>query len=87
MQGKFKMMTFQFYVKDTTAVQLDIDSPTFSAEKDQLVEQGFERVGDVVQADNSEQAHEKFKSIHLDELGQFAGLHLVFGGIGSLLAS
>ena len=79
------MKVFQFYVKESTAVHLDTASPTFSSEKDQLVEQGFERVGDTVQADSSEQAFDKFKTIHLNELEQFSGTHLMAGAIGSLL--
>jgi len=63
---------------------LDVDSRSFLVEKEQLVEQGFERVGDVVQADNSEIAHEKCKTIYLDELNNFANTHLVAGSLGVL---
>ncbi len=82
--GGTQVSTFQFYVKEAVAVHLDVDSATFLAEKEQLVTQGFERVGDIIQADNSGQAFEKFKSIHLNELGEFAGSHLVASVISSI---
>ena len=81
------MATFQFYVKDKTALHLDVDSSTFVTEKYQLVEQGFERVGDVVQANNVEQAYKKFKAIHLDELKNFTDNHLFSGVIDTVTRS
>ncbi|GIC75766.1 hypothetical protein [Moritella sp. F3] len=81
------MLTFHFYVKEETVVHLDINSPIFLIEKEQLVAQGFERVGDVIRANNSAEAFEKFKHIHLDELGQFSGAHIVASLIGSLTSS
>ncbi|WP_022941403.1 hypothetical protein [Psychromonas hadalis] len=62
------MATFQFYQKDNITVHLDVDSPSFLQEKDQLVKQGFERISDIIQAETSQLAHEKFKTVHLDEL-------------------
>ncbi len=70
------MATFQFYKKDTVTQHLDIDSSSFLAEKNQLIEQGFERIGDTVQAGNSQLAHDKLKNIHLDELQNFTYSHL-----------
>jgi len=75
------MATFQFYKKDAVTQHLDMDSSSFLVEKDQLVEQGFERIGDVVQAENSQLAHQKFKNIHLDELQNFTHTYLFFGAI------
>ncbi|MFO6423323.1 hypothetical protein [Motilimonas sp. KMU-193] len=79
------MKTFQFYVKQDAVLPLDIDDPNYSEEKAQLVEQGFELVGDLVQAETSAQAFEKFKTSDLEELAGFAGWHLVTGGIGAIL--
>jgi hypothetical protein len=79
-----QMLIFQFYVKESIAVPLDTNSKTFLVEKEQLVVQGFERVGDVIKADNSEQAFKKFKAVHLNELGEFTGNHLIAGVIGSI---
>lgn len=78
------MLTFQFYAKESVAVHVETSSPTFLKERDQLVAQGFECVGDTIQADNSEQAFENFKSIHLKELGEFTENHLVSSVISSL---
>ncbi len=62
------MASFQFYQKDTITLHLNVDSSTFLQEKHQLVEQGFERVGDVILAKSVEDAYEKFKTIHFDEM-------------------
>lgn len=78
------MATFQFYQKEQIALHLDVDSPSFLTEKYQLVEQGFERIGDVVRAENAQLAHEKFKTIYLDELKNFADTHLFVGTAGVL---
>ncbi len=78
------MATFQFYVKDKTPVHLNIDSSTFLQEKYQLIEQGFEREGDIVQAASVEEAYEKFKTIYLDELQDFAHSHLFIGTVGAI---
>lgn len=76
------MATFQFYQKEKISLHLDVDSPSFLIERDQLVTQGFERIGDIVQAENSQLAHEKFKTIHLDELKNYAETHLFVGTLG-----
>ncbi len=78
------MATFQFYVKEKTAIPLDVDSISFLVEKEQLVKQGFERIGDVLQAPDSEQALDKFKTIHLSELQDFANSHLFVGGVDTI---
>ncbi len=71
------MQAFQFYVKENTAVPVDIHSDTFATEKEQLIHQGFEKTGDIIQADDSKQAFEKFKTQHLDELDKEAKWHSV----------
>ena len=63
-------------------MHLDVDSPSFLIERDQLVDQGFERIGDIVQADNSVLVHEKFKTIYLDELQDYANTHLFVATVG-----
>lgn len=75
------MSTFQFYVKEAIAVHLAVDSSTFLTEKEQLVKQGFERVGDVIQAEDAKQAFDSFKNIYMNELGEFAQTNLVSGVI------
>ncbi len=62
------MAIFHFFEKDDVILHLDISSHSFVVEKDQLLQQGFERVGDPVHADNSQLAHENFKQIQHDEL-------------------
>ncbi|MGF1721095.1 hypothetical protein L4D20_13740 [Vibrio kyushuensis] len=60
------MATFQFYKKDKILLHLDTNAPSFSTENEQLNEQGFELIGDIVEAENSQIAHEEFKAIHGD---------------------
>ncbi|MGF1749363.1 MULTISPECIES: hypothetical protein [Vibrio] len=73
------MATFQFYQKDKVLLHLDVSSPSFLAESEQLIDQGFECIGDIVEAENSQIAHEKFKTIHGDELKVLAKSQLVVG--------
>lgn len=73
------MSTFQFYQKDKVALHLDVNSPSFLAESEQLIDQGFERIGDIVEAENSQIAHEKFKTIHDGKLTILAKSQLVVG--------
>ncbi len=79
------MATFQFYQKESVTQHLDVDSSSFLAEKDQLIEQGFQRIGDIVHAENSQLAHEKFKTIHLDELQNFTNSHLFSAVVNSVI--
>ena len=78
------MKTFQFYQKDKVILHLDIDSSSFSAEKDQIVDQGFERIGDIVKAENSQSANDKFKTIYFDELQEFSNTCLFSSVVGAL---
>ncbi len=62
------MAIFHFFEKDQVILHLNIESGSFEIEKNQLLKQGFERVGDPVHAENSQLAHEKFKKIQYGEL-------------------
>ena len=66
------MKTYQFYTKQDVLVHLDIDGESYKEEKEQLVAQGFNPVGDLVQAENAEQAFKNLKSSNLDELSAYA---------------
>ncbi len=57
------MTSFQFYKKDTTSTHLDVHSDSFARENAQLIEQEFEPIGDIIEAENSQIAHETFKSM------------------------
>ena len=70
------MTTFQFYKKLNALVHVNIDAPAFINEKKQLIEQGFERVGNIVQAETSYAAFNKCKAIHFNELQHFNKSHL-----------
>lgn len=73
------MALFQFYKKDKISVHLDVNSPTFTTENEQLIEQGFVLIGDVIEAEDGQVAHETFKSIHGDELKVLAKSQLFVG--------
>ena len=62
------MAIFHLFEKDDVFLHLNIDSSSFDIEKDQLLDQGFERVGEPIHAENSQSAHEKFKKKQYDEL-------------------
>ncbi len=79
------MKVFEFYVKQDAVLPLDINSPSFAEEKDQLIAQGFEITGDLVKAESSAKAFEKFKTANLDELAGLASWHLILGGIAAVL--
>lgn len=73
------MASFQFYNKDSVSLHLDTNSRSFTTESEQLIEQGFEPIGDIIEAKDSRAAHEKFKSIYLNELKNFAKSQVVVG--------
>ena len=73
------MASFQFYKKDKILVHLDVHSPSFTTENEQLIDQGFELIGDIIDAENSQVAHETFKSIHGDELRVLAKSQMWIG--------
>ncbi|PKG40509.1 hypothetical protein [Psychromonas sp. Urea-02u-13] len=82
-----KKAIFHFFEKDELILHLNIDSPSFLTEKEQLVEQGFERIGDPVHAQTNQQAHQKFKQMQLDEMNTsttFLGA-ATSGGAGNFL--
>ncbi len=63
-----KNSIFHFFQKDETVVHLDISSSSFINEKDQLIEQGFERRGEPIHAKSIQQAYKKFNKAQHDEL-------------------
>ena len=70
------MITFQFYKKQNALVHLAIGTVSSGTEREQLIEQGFELVGDIVQAETSYAAFNKFKALHLKKSPQFNSSHL-----------
>jgi len=54
------MASFHFFQKEETTVHLDLNSPSYQAEKEQLLAQGFERGSGYIEAENTEQAYKKF---------------------------
>ncbi|RXJ72740.1 hypothetical protein CS022_13980 [Veronia nyctiphanis] len=75
------MKTYQFYTKQDVLVHLDIDGESYKEEKKQLVAQGFNPIGDLVQAEDAKQAFKNLKSYDLDDLVADAKLHTLAGGI------
>ncbi len=43
--------SFQFYKKDTTSTDLDVHSDSFAKENAQLIEQEFEQIVDIIEAE------------------------------------
>lgn len=70
------MTTFQFYKKQNALVHIDIDTLSFHNEKLQLIAQGFELIGDIVEAETSYVAFNKFKALHLQQPIQFNNSHI-----------
>lgn len=60
------MYKFQFYKKDEVLLHLNVDSPSYLEESEQLIAQGFELKCAIVEAENSQLAHEKFKIKELE---------------------
>ncbi|WP_429108155.1 hypothetical protein [Aeromonas media] len=50
---------------------LPMSSPSFLSEKSQLLEQGFEVVGDYIDAANEKEALDKFKSGMIEPLAEY----------------
>ena len=73
------MAKYQFLCKPDSNCKaftyLEMKSESFSNEKLQLLEMGFEVEGDVIYADSSEEAVEKFKSNFLAPLDDYANSH------------
>ena len=70
------MTTFQFYKKQNALVHIDIDTLSFHDEMQQLIAQGFEFIGDIVEAETSYAAFNKFKVLHLQQTLQFNNSHI-----------
>ncbi len=62
------MTIFHFFKKEKVITHLDINSNSFETEKTQLIEQGFERVGEPIHSENSKLALEKFHDKQFLEL-------------------
>lgn len=73
------MISYYFFHKDDVFLHLNINSLTFQIEKQQLLDQGFERIGDKVKAENSQIAHEKFNLMLQNELSN------IYSGANNLL--
>jgi len=43
--------SFQFYKKDTTSTHLDVHSDSFAKENAQLIEQEFDQIVDIIEAE------------------------------------
>ncbi|GLO62432.1 hypothetical protein MACH09_29400 [Vibrio sp. MACH09] len=67
------MSRFHFFIKGDTKTHLDIDSKAYGEEKDQLLSQGFERIGGTIHAENSCEAYEKHESELRSELSYLVG--------------
>jgi hypothetical protein len=68
------MSKYQFFRQgqDPASVTfLLMSSPSFLPEKEQLLTQGFEVVGDYIQADSDQEALEKFRSGMLEPLEEY----------------
>ncbi|MGY4024964.1 hypothetical protein ACW5WQ_03245 [Aeromonas rivuli] len=68
------MSKYQFFRQgqDPASVTfLLMSSPSFLPEKEQLLAQGFEVVGDYIQADSDQEALEKFRSGMLEPLEEY----------------
>ncbi len=70
------MNTFQFYKKQNALVHVNINNQLFGAEQQQLVDQGFESIGEIVEAETSYAAFNKFKILHFKKLQQISNSHL-----------
>jgi len=82
-----KKAIFHFFEKEGLVIHLDINRASFLSEKEQLIEQGFERIGDPVHAYTNQQAEKKFKQMQLDEVNTsttFLGAATT-GGAGNFL--
>ncbi|PKF49959.1 hypothetical protein [Enterovibrio nigricans] len=55
------MSRYLFFLKNKVAIHVDFDGIDFYAEKFQLLEQGFEMSGDMVEAKTVAEAYELYK--------------------------
>ncbi|MGF1689421.1 hypothetical protein L4C36_22630 [Photobacterium japonica] len=82
------MAKYQFFCKPESNrrefTYLDMESNTFTQEKAQLLELGFEVEDDVFYADSLEEAVDKFKSNMLSPAGDYAN-STPAGGVATFL--
>ncbi|PSU33685.1 hypothetical protein [Photobacterium lutimaris] len=82
------MAKYQFFCKPDSNrkafTYIEMASNSFSAEKQQLLEVGFEVEGDVIYADSSDEAVDKFKSNFVAPLEDYANSHPA-GGIATFM--
>ncbi|MBC7003415.1 hypothetical protein BIZ37_12690 [Photobacterium sp. BZF1] len=75
------MAKYQFFCKPDSKQKsftfVEMGSASFSAEKQQLLEMGFEVEEDVIYADSKEEAVDKFKSNFLAPLDDYTNSHPV----------
>lgn len=85
------MSKYQFFRQQSDPASvtfLPMSSPTFLSEKAQLLEQGFEVVGDYIDAADDEEAIDKFRSGMIEPLSEYTkateagGLYHFISGIG-----
>lgn len=84
------MSKYQFFRQEQAPASVTfllMSSPTFLPEKAQLLEQGFEVVGDYIDAANDKEAIEKFNSGMVEPLSEYnksteaGGLYYFIAGI------
>lgn len=84
------MSKYQFFRQEQDAASVTfllMSSPSFLSEKEQLLEQGFEVVGDYIDAANDEEAIAKFRSGMIEPLTEYTkateagGLYYFLTGI------
>ncbi|GAL07237.1 hypothetical protein JCM19237_4653 [Photobacterium aphoticum] len=82
------MPKYQFFCKPDSErrefTYVDMESETFTQEKAQLLNLGFEVEDDVIYGETPEEAVEKFKSNMLAPAGDYAN-STVAGGVGTFL--
>ena len=71
------MSTYQLYKKEHISITLEVGRASFLTEKYQLVAQGFERIGEQVNANCQRGALTHIKQTHLDSLKEFVLAHSV----------
>lgn len=72
-------MKFQFYYNQEFGREnftyLNMENETFLAEKEQMIKAGFEVDGDVIIAQSSEEAIEKYKSNFIHVIEEYSNSH------------
>ncbi|MGY3864270.1 hypothetical protein [Aeromonas bivalvium] len=88
------MSKYQFFRQGqdpVTVTFLPMSSPSFLSEKEQLLAQGFEVVGDYIDAANETEALDKFKSGMIEPLSEYTkateagGLYYFIAGLWEAL--